>query len=154
MLERLEGIVKIACATCGVGLYDLEVITTQHGRVLCVYITKVNGVNITDCTKVSKELQKTLSTDSTLLEGQYTLEVSSPGIERPLKFKKHYLSAINELLKITYNDNDQKLTIEGKLAEVHQDFVVIETEKESVQVPFSTIKKAKTCYQKIDKENA
>jgi ribosome maturation factor RimP len=153
MLEKLESVVKAACLKHGVGLYDLELINTQHGKVLCVYITKVNGVNITDCTKVNKEISMFLDAEETLIDGAFTLEVSSPGIERPLKFKKHYISAINELIKITYSENTQKSTIQGILKEVNPEHILIEQNDEILNIKFHDIKKAKTCFQNLKKEN-
>ena len=153
MLESLEVIAKTACTKCGVGLYDLEVINTQHGKVLCVYITKVNGVNITDCSRVAKELNPVLDAQENLIDGAYTLEVSSPGLERPLKFKKHYMSAINEQIKVTHSINEKKESVIGKLIEVNHDFVVLEDGEDTINIPFHNIKKARTCYQMIKKES-
>ena len=153
MQERLETVAKDACTKCGVGLYDVDLIHTQHGKIFCVFITKVDGVNITDCTKVSKEMNIFLDSDTSLIDGPYTLEVSSPGVERPLRLKKHYMSAINELIKITFLNNDKKETITGKLSEVHHDFIIIKNDDDKHQIPFHNIKKAKTCYQKLNKEN-
>jgi ribosome maturation factor RimP len=144
MFEKLEEIAKAACARCGVGLYDIEIIKTQHGKVLCVFITKVGGVGINDCSNVSKELNIYLDTDDSLMSGPYTLEVSSPGVERALKFKKHYMSAINEKVKISFLNEGKKETVIGELLEVYQDFVVVVREGEKVQIAFSNIKKAKT----------
>ena len=152
MLEMLETKIRETCTKCGVGLYDTEIIQTQHGRVLCIYITKAGGVSISDCTRVSKEVSIFLNTDETLVDGTYTLEVSSPGIERPLKYKKHYMSAINEQIKITHNTNEKKENVEGILSEVHQDFIIISIKDDSIHIPFNNIKKAKTCFQKKTKE--
>ena len=122
------------------GLYDVEFINTQHGKVLCVYITKLGGISISDCTKVSKDLNEILDNDETIIADSYTLEVSSPGIERPLKFKKHYMSAINENVKITFLKGEKKETLIGVLKEVNQDFVIVNEEK----IDFHNIKKTKT----------
>ena len=140
MLEKLESIIKPICSKHNVGLYDVEFINTQHGKVLCVYITKLGGISISDCTKVSKDLNEILDNDETIIADSYTLEVSSPGIERPLKFKKHYMSAINENVKITFLKGEKKETLIGVLKEVNQDFVIVNEEK----IDFHNIKKTKT----------
>ena len=140
MQEKLEQIIKPICQKHNVGLYDIEFINTQHGKVLCVYITKMGGVCINDCTIVSKELNDILDEDDSLVSGSYTLEVSSPGVERPLKYKKHYVSAINENVKISYINAGKKDTITGVLKEVNQDFILVDDSK----IEFHDIKKAKT----------
>jgi len=153
MFEKLEGLIKVVCTDCGVGYYDLDIKKTQHGLVFCVFITKVNGVNITDCTKVSKGLQMMLEKDTSYDNVQFTLEVSSPGLERPLKLKKHYLSSINEYLKISYTLDDKRDTVMGRLTEVHQDFIIMQVGDDSIQLPFCSIKKAKTFFKEMKKEN-
>jgi ribosome maturation factor RimP len=171
MFEKLEGLIKVVCTDCGVGYYDLEIKNTQHGLVFCVFITKVNGVNITDCGKVSRELQMALEKDTSFDNVQYTLEVSSPGLERPLKLKKHYLSSINEWLKVSYVLDEKRDTVFGKLVEVHQDFIIILKDEnnqpphnpsnlegrckvdDTIRIPFSSIKKAKTFFKEIKKES-
>lgn len=142
LINKLEEIIKPICLKHNVGLYDIEFINTQNGKVLCVYITKVGGISITDCTKVSKDLNEALDNDESLIDVPYTLEVSSPGVERPLKYKKHYISAINESIKITFMNDDKKETLVGKLIEVNQDYVLVD----EVKIEFHDIKKAKTVF--------
>ena len=161
MLEKFEEIARNICAKHGVGLYDISFIKTGHGRILCVFITKVNGVDITDCTNVSKELNAYLDTDEELIKGSYVLEVSSPGVERVLKFKRHYSSAINEWvsLKIVLsadnieNDNLKSKKITGLLKEVYPEYITVELENQTLHIPFNQIKKAKTIYKSLKKES-
>ncbi|MCL2063752.1 MAG: ribosome maturation factor RimP [Candidatus Cloacimonetes bacterium] len=171
MLENFEVIAKEVCSKHGVGLYDIKIINTQHGKILCVYITRVNGVSITDCTKVSKELNAILDNNN-IIEGSFTLEVSSPGIERPLKFKKHYATAINEWVSLKLDMKNEKniaqkttplhsnshdgdnSTIFGILKEVNQDYVTIENEGELNHISYGDIKKAKTIYKSINPQIA
>jgi ribosome maturation factor RimP len=143
-IVKLETIVKPICQKCGVGLYDIEIINTQHNLILCVYITKVDKISISDCAAVSRELNTALDTVENLFPGPYTLEVSSPGIERSLRFKKHYSSAINEKVKITATVEGKKMVFLGKLLEVDVDFILLEIENEKKRIDFNTIKKAKT----------
>jgi len=170
MFEKYEGLVKGVCTDFGVGYYDLVIKKTQQGLVFCVFITKVGGVNISDCSRVSKVLLDLLEKDESLSTIQYSVEVSSPGIERSLKLKKHYLSAINEYLKVNYivseitgtSSEGKKLTVSGKLTEVHQDYIVILKESQSkksesdllIEIPFNSIKKAKTYFKEAKKENS
>jgi ribosome maturation factor RimP len=152
MLAKFEAIVKDACHLNNVGLYDIDVKNTQHGKILCVFITKYDGVDISDCVNVTKSINSYLFTDDSFIEGHYTLEVSSPGIERPLKLKKHYTSAINENINVSYYHENTKKTISGLLLEVNQDNISIEAESDTTQIFFNTIQKAKTCYKKSTKE--
>ena len=153
--SSFESAVKDICHRNGVGLYDIEFVKTQHGRILCVYITKIGGATIEDCTNVTRALNIYLDTNDTLFDGPYTLEVSSPGIERPLKFKKHYISAINETIKISFINTENientqvkpiKETIVGILKEVNNDYIILQ-KKDAItdtNIAFQNIKKART----------
>ena len=151
---KLEELTREICTKHSVALYDINLIKAQFGVVVCVYITRINGVNISDCTKVSKELKIAIDLNE-LFKEPYTLEVSSPGIERVLKLKKHYASSINENVEITCNLEDIRIKddnvvttkkIVGVLKEVSQDYITIDTNDELQHIPFANIKKAKTIY--------
>ncbi|PID29428.1 MAG: ribosome assembly cofactor RimP [Candidatus Cloacimonadota bacterium] len=145
-IKKIEETVTDACKTTGVALYDIEFKTAQKGKVLIIYLTKTGGVTIEDCAKVSRLLNDMPEMED-LIPGKYFLEVSSAGLERQLKLKKHYTSAINENVKINYRENEDKKSVTGKLIEVLPDKVIIETDnKENISVLFTSIKKAKTYF--------
>ena len=144
-MEKLEQIAIRACELRGVSLYDLEVKTAAKGLIVLVYVTTPNGVTVGNCQKVSKLIADVLEVED-LLEEKYFLEVSSPGIERDLKLKKHYDSAIGELAKITYNNGEENCTVIGKILEILPDVVKLEVESEEIEISFSSIKKAKTYF--------
>jgi ribosome maturation factor RimP len=104
------------------------------------------GISIDDCAEVSRQLSKQLDENS-LIEDNYTLEVSTPGLDQPLKLKRQYKRNIGRKLRV--KTVDQKL-IEGKLSEVSEEIITLIEEigngknkelKES-SVPFSAIDKA------------
>ncbi len=140
----LEDVAKRAAIEAGVALYDVEEKQTNHGLVALIYITKIGGVSVEDCITVNRLMGSELELLN-VYKDKYTLEVSSPGLERELRFKKHYASAINERVKIKYQAEDQRLVVQGILAEVTPQAikVIIEAEEEVV-IPFTSIKKART----------
>ncbi len=140
----LEDVAKRAALEAGVALYDVEEKQTNHGLVALIYITKIGGVSVEDCITVNRLMGSELELLN-VYKDKYTLEVSSPGLERELRFKKHYASAINERVKIKYQAEDQRLVVQGILAEVTPQAikVIIEAEEEVV-IPFTSIKKART----------
>ena len=116
MSDKIEKMATEVCTEFGLALYDLEIKTASKGKIIVVYLTKIGGVTIAECQKVSKRLNFLLD-EADFVEGRYFLEVSSPGLERELKMKKHFKSAINENVKITYSDTETSKTITGKLLE-------------------------------------
>lgn len=87
--ERIGALVAPVAVSLGLELVDVE-FTSEHGRrVLRIYIDKPGGVTVDDCERVSKELGTILDVDDPIPQS-YNLEVSSPGLDRPLKTEKDF----------------------------------------------------------------
>lgn len=97
-LEKIKDIARSVCEAQGCKLYDLEFQSGSkgQGRKLLVYVDKTNGVSLDDCEKVSRSVSEALDAEDIMPEGEYILEVSSPGLERPLKEKWHFESAVGK----------------------------------------------------------
>ncbi len=154
MYNELEKIVKYVCEENNTGMYDIDVKNTHKGLVIVVYITKVGGVTIDDCSRIGRKLREEIDAED-VIDGPFFLEVSSPGIERNLRLKRHYAGAINEMIKITYTVDDRKVSVIGMLKEVLPEKLVLEMKDtlDSVEINFKDIKKARTYFDfKIKKE--
>jgi len=145
-LELLEEIAKEACTRQGVALYDMEMKNASKGLIIVIYITKMGGVSVGDCRSVSRTIAVILE-EGDLIEERYFLEVSSPGLERQLKLKKHYVSAIGEQINITFVDEEDKPVNKiGRLKEVLPEHITVEFLEEELPIMFKNIKKAKTYF--------
>src|SRR5690606_25253897 len=91
-LPKMKELAKEVCAQQGCELYDLDFSpgSKGQGRRLLVYVEKRGGVSLEDCERVSKGLSEILDEKDLIPDGEYALEVSSPGLERPLKEKWHF----------------------------------------------------------------
>ena len=112
----------------GYALYDLEFI--KKSNILSVLIERTDGenINIDDCVKVSEILNQYLDSHEFYNEA-YTLDVSSPGIMRPLKTKNHYQQQIGNEIEINLYQKDPKLNTKkviGILEEVDEEEIVID----------------------------
>ncbi|MDO9577824.1 MAG: ribosome assembly cofactor RimP [Candidatus Cloacimonadales bacterium] len=145
MVERIEKIAREACSLFGIALYDLELKHAAKGQLVLIYITKISGVTIDDCRNVSRAISDVLEEED-FIEERYFLEVSSPGLERELKLKKHYVSAIGELAKITYHQDDKNVTEIALIEEILPDHLKVKVHELEKEIPFSSIKKAKTYF--------
>ncbi|MFQ5428585.1 MAG: ribosome maturation factor RimP [Thermodesulfobacteriota bacterium] len=97
--DRLEKVAEPVLESSGLELVDL-VCVTEHGRnILRLFIDKPGGVTIDDCATLSRELGAVLDVED-LLPGRYSLEVSSPGLERVIKKEKDFLRFTGRLVKI------------------------------------------------------
>lgn len=112
---------------------------------ISVYVDGDQGVTIDKCVKLNRALYKQIVEEGICPDGEFALEVSSPGVDEPLMLERQYTKNIGRVVEVT--DNEGKL-IEGKLLGVTPEGIEIEEEKgkgkkkEVIkhQIPFSSIK--------------
>src|SRR5690242_14284562 len=90
-----------------------------------VFIDADEGVILSDLIEYNRKLYKQLEESSLFPDGDFSLEVSSPGLDEPLKLFRQYRKNIGRFVDITLKDSTKK---EGKLVEATEDGIVIETE--------------------------
>ncbi len=151
--QRIEEIAKRICAEIHVALYDIEELNTNKGKVITVYLTKVGGISLSECAIFSRKLSVELDAQDFITE-KYFLEVSSPGVERALKLKMHYASAINETVDIQWQQDEQRQSCRGVLLEVNPETIVVRCSEHNLTIPFSAIHKAKTILIKQTKKES
>jgi len=149
---QVEDIAKKICAQMHLALYDVDEKMSGKGRIIIVYLTKIGGVSLDECARFSRSLSEELETFD-LIPERYFLEVSSPGLERPLKLKSHWVSAINEKVAVQYSAEDEKLSNMGTLVEVNQDTIVLDDRGERVEIALKSISRAKTVYLGLPRGN-
>jgi ribosome maturation factor RimP len=147
---QIEDIAKKLCSQMHLALYDIDEKMSGKGRIITVYLTKIGGVTLDECAKFSRALGDELETFD-LIPGRYFLEVSSPGLERPLKLKSHYVSAINEKVAVQFSDEEEKRSVMGTLTEVNQDTIVLDDRGTKLEIAFKAISRAKTVYLTVPK---
>jgi len=127
----------------GFELLGIELIKNGHISLLRVYIDKFEGVNIDDCVLVSQQLTGLLDVKDPI-KGQYNLEVSSPGIDRPLftdeQLKKHIGHIVMIKLREKYRG---KRKITGVLEAVDNLEIIIKCNENNEKIPSELIDKAK-----------
>lgn len=96
LLSQLEVMAREIAEKEGCLLYDIEFSGSGSGRTLRVYIDKESGIGIDECTKVSRAINERLDAEDVIPGGAYSLEVSSPGLERSLRKKWHFAKVLGE----------------------------------------------------------
>jgi ribosome maturation factor RimP len=115
---------------------------SRGGRVLRLYLDKDGGLSVDDLTRVSRRLSELLDAEDAV-EGAYTLEVSSPGINRPLKKPEHFARFVGKRIRVRTRDMiDGRRSFLGILAQVVGDSVILTQEGKQYQIPFSMIDKS------------
>ena len=115
-------------------LVDVEYVKEGGSWYLRAYIDKPGGITVDDCEAVSRVLSDRLDEED-FIEESYILEVSSPGLGRPLKKEKDYIRNMGELIEIrTYRPIDKQKEFLGVLKAYDDDTVTIEEEDGSQRV--------------------
>ena len=126
----------------GYTLWGIEYVPQGKHSFLRVYIDKEGGVNIEDCAQASRQISSILDVEDPI-SGEYTLEVSSPGIDRMLfnldQFREYLGWHIN--LRLTENfEGRRKFT--GQLKDIVDDEVVLIIGAEEYTIPYELVEKA------------
>jgi ribosome maturation factor RimP len=115
---------------------------SRAGRVLRLYLDKEGGPNVDDLSRVSRQLSEILDAQTTI-EGAYTLEVSSPGINRPLKRPEHFDRFVGKRIRVRTREMiNGRRSFLGPLEAVSGDSIALIQDGTSVQIPFSIIEKS------------
>ncbi len=123
-------------------LIDCIVRGERGGRIVEIYIDSDRGITTELCAGVSRDLGSKIDA-ADLIPGRYRLEVSSPGLDRPLKLPRQYPKNIGRTLKVQYSENGETKTISGLLTTVREASIVVENEKGTpVEIPMNAIGQA------------
>ncbi len=113
-LETLQRLAENVAHSKGLELVDAEFTRLGKKGLIRVFITKPEGVNVNDCSLVSRELDVLLEAEG-LFNGPFTLEVSSPGLDKPLKKARDFERNLQKAVKLTYVNDEEKTIVEKKV---------------------------------------
>jgi ribosome maturation factor RimP len=142
ILEWVRGMVDPILFDEGMELVDMEYRRESKGWVLRLILDKEGGVTLDDCTRVSQEVGRNLDVED-FIQTPYTLEVSSPGLTRPLKTEKDFMKYCNHLIKVkTVDPIENRRQFKGKLLSVSGGRIEIKGEGGVFQISLSNVAKA------------
>ena len=127
----------------GLEIFDIEFRREGRGGwVLRLYLDKEGGPNLDDLTRVSRQLGDLLDVHN-VPQMAYTLEVSSPGVNRLLKRPEHFTRFLGKKIRVRTRDRiEGRKTFLGLLKEATQDGIVVSQEKAEIYIPHGMIEKA------------
>jgi ribosome maturation factor RimP len=155
LVEKIEKLVQPLLDELNCELVDLEYQREQRGWVLRFFLDKPGGINLDDCAMASREISSLLDVEN-IISTAYSLEVSSPGIERPLKKAQDFKRFTGQLAKIkTLNAIDpdgtgkNKKTFVGTLSGVEGDdlLLLLKQQTDAIRIPLLQIDKANLHYE-------
>ncbi|MFQ5582905.1 MAG: ribosome maturation factor RimP [Calditrichia bacterium] len=141
-VEEITDLIKPVLDSQNVYLVDVVLKGSGRERVLTVYADTLEGITLEQITRLNRELSDVLDMNDAV-KGSYRLEVSSPGVDRPLKFLWQYEKNMGRQLRVLFEDQGKTKEIKGKLISLDENNIVVKSRKNETVIPFSSIKKAK-----------
>ena len=139
LVELLDPVIQ----ALGYEMLGVEHLTRGHESLLRIYIDNESGINLDDCERVSHQVSGLLDVHEPI-KGSYTLEISSPGFDRPLFTLEHFRRYIGHPVRIQLHEmtaGHRKLT--GMITAVHGDSVAVNVEGADYLVRADNIDKAR-----------
>lgn len=145
-VEQIQAIVEPVLSALGLQLWGIEYLGQGRHTLLRVYIDKTDGVDIEDCAEASRQISGILDVEDPI-KNEYTLEVSSPGIERPLFTLDQYRQYLGVELKVRLRQNfEGRRNFAGVLIEVVDDEISIAQGEDKLSFPLELIERANVVY--------
>lgn len=141
--ERLQSLLQPVVEDLGYELVGVEYQSNPKNRVVRVYIDREpDGVGVEDCGRISREVSAVLDVEEPV-PGQYTLEVSSPGVERPLFTGAHFSRFVGEMaaVQLVVPLNNRR-RFKGIIARADESTVVLQVDGEDVELTIADIARA------------
>src|SRR3989338_925276 len=127
IIDRVKEIARDYIKERGIEIVDIAFRREQQGLVLRILADKPEGIKISECEEFNNFLSEALDEDSVIKDG-YILEISSPGLDRPMKTDKDFEHAMGKALEITtFEAIDSRKTHAGRLIGMDKDNIVIES---------------------------
>ena len=143
-IDNISGLTQKVVEAKGLELVDLEIFRAGRRRILRVFVGKRGGVSVDDCARVSRDLSALLDAENLMEDNPYTLEVSSPGLDRPFKTLQDYRRNVGELVRVSCREPiEGKRLIIGKLEDVTDKSISLDADGKAYSIPLDLVVQAK-----------
>ena len=147
MLDKIKNAILPAVNEMNLSIYDIEYVKEGNEFFLRIYLDREGGIDLEAIVEATKVISDILD-EIDPIEGEYMLEISSPGAEKPLNTIEHLSNSINEYVRIELNNpkagldsvEGYLLAFDGKVLEVEYQ---IKTSKKRIQIDYDNVKKAR-----------
>ena len=141
-MESIQALIEPSIEALGFDLWGLELISQGRFSTLRIYIESEKGITVDDCAAVSHQVSGIMDVEDPITN-QYTLEVSSPGMDRPLFKQAHYEKYVGQFVRVKlHSPFDGRRKFAGVLTGVEGDEIVLVIDQEEYVLPIDAIDKA------------
>ena len=146
LIESIIELTEPVILSEGMELIDIDYRQEPRGWVLRFYIDKEGGVTLLNCSRISSQLGSLLEVKD-IIPHRYVLEVSSPGLNRPLKKEEDFIAYAGETIKVTtLKPIEQRRNFSGILQGFKDGKVMLSADNQEILIPFPLIAKANIQY--------
>ncbi len=146
VVERVWNVVDPVLRSEGMEVIEIEYRREAPGWVLRVYVDQERGVTVEDCARVSHVVGDLLDV-ADIIRNPYNLEVSSPGLNRPLRKKEHFEKCLEKFVEVkTFALISGRRNFKGSLKEVREDGIIVECDGRRFEIPFEGMDRARLRY--------
>lgn len=138
--RQLEEIVSPILSDENVDLVDLQIKGKPGSLIFKIFVDMPGGITLDECEKISRRLSDQLDIVD-IVSGKYRLEVSSPGLDRPLLNRADFMRNLDRMVNVTFEDSTGLQHFHGKIESVTENSVQIHGKPGKKDIPLSMIKK-------------
>lgn len=142
MHSTIEALLAPVAIREGFELVAVEVVGVSRSPVIRIYLDHPAGIDVDRLAHANKWISDTLDAEDPV-SGSYTLEVSSPGVDRPLSKKSDFVRFLGETASVKTDPIDGRSSFTGVIAEVTEEDIALSSEVGVFRLPFTQIKKAR-----------
>lgn len=147
IVSKITELAEAVLADVGFELVDVEYLVDRGRWVLRIYMDRPGGVTVDDCALVSREIGILVDVKD-LIPQEYVLEVSSPGLNRPLKKEKDFEWAVGKKVRIRMKEAvGGRRNFTGYLARFRDATIYLAIDNNEVELPFKRVEKANLIYE-------
>ena len=121
---------------------DINFRGDNRKKIIEVFVDAEKNIDADNLAVISREINSIIE-DQDIIQQAYRLDVSTPGVDRPLKFLKQFPKHINRNFEVTYRAGDETRTMTGKLLSVEREELTFLSDKKEVLIEFKNITTAK-----------
>ncbi len=141
--NNLKDHIKKICDKLEIKFIEASIHGHKNKQNIKVMVDTEEGINLQKCQKISREISDIIFRKD-LIMGGYRLDVSSPGLDKPLQYDYEYKRNIGNILTVLYMDEENNLTeIVGELTEYNADGIVLKIKEDLIEIKINKINKTK-----------
>lgn len=140
--QKLTDMLRPAVEETGKELLGVEFISAGNNSILRLFIDHENGINVDDCAEVSRQVGAILDVEDPI-SSEYNLEVSSPGLDRPLFELAHFQEVVGETINVKLSmPLNGRRKFKGILSAIEKDTLIVEVDGVDYELVISNVDKA------------